>query len=141
MQSSAGKEEGEARGGQASRAGTVEEANAGRRLRWWGYLIFGLLSLVLSAISVFFWMFNLLTVVFLHLAAPAVSLLGYDPLVEGWSSLGSTMLVSALWPLTLAPLYWLNFRVLRWKAWGYAGLFLVANVIIAFVVLLKNASA
>jgi hypothetical protein len=30
----------------------------------------------------------------------------------------------------------LNFRVLRWKIWGYAGLLLLANVIIALLVLL-----
>ena len=109
-------------------------------MKWWGYLLFCLGSLFLSAISVIFWMFNPFTFVFLYLAAPAVRLLHYDPPVGGFSSLGSVMMVSFLWPLTLAPLHWLNFRVLRWKVWGYVGLLLLANVLIAFAVLLVNAS-
>jgi hypothetical protein len=107
-------------------------------MSWWGYLIFGFLSLFLSAISVFLWMINPFTEVFLLLAAPPLRLLGYHPPVESWSGLGSAMLVSFLWPLTLSPLHWLNFRVLRWKVWGYAGLLLLANVIIALLVLLAR---
>ena len=109
-------------------------------MRWWGYLLFGLGSLCLSAISVVFWMINPFTWAFLYLAAPGVRLLHYEPPVGGFSSLGSVMMISFLWPLTLAPLHWLNFRVLRWKVWGYVGLLLLANVLIAFVVLLVNAN-
>jgi hypothetical protein len=54
----------------------------------WGYLIFGLLSLFLSAISVFLWVINPFTEVFLLLAAPPLRLLGYHPPVESWSGLG-----------------------------------------------------
>jgi hypothetical protein len=107
-------------------------------MSWRGYLVFGLLSLLLSVISCFFWMINPFTDVFLLLAAPPLRLLGYHPPVEGWSALGSVMLDGFLWPLTLAPLHWLNFRVLRWKNWGYAGLVLAANVIVAVLVLLAR---
>jgi hypothetical protein len=74
----------------------------------------------------------------LFLAPPPLRLLGYHPPVEGWSALGSMMYVGALWPLTLAPLHWVNFRVLRWGALGYAGLLLVANIIIAMVYLIAK---
>ena len=105
---------------------------------WQGYLIFGFLSLLLSALSVFFWMINPFTDLFLLLAAPPLRLLGYHPPVEGWSGLGSAMLVSALWPLTLLPLHWLNFRILRWKKWGYAGLLLLGNLVVTLVVLVAR---
>ena len=109
-------------------------------MKWWEYLFFSLGSLLLSAASVIFWMINPFTMALLYVAAPAVRLLHYAPPLGGFSGLGSVMIVSFLWPLTLAPLHWLNFRVLRWKSWGYAGLLLLANVLIAFVVLLVNAS-
>ena len=87
-------------------------------MKWRSYLIFGLLSLVLSALSVVLWMINPFTDLLLLLAAPPLRLLGYHPPVQGWSGLGSAMLISFLWPLTLLPLHWLNFRLLRWKKWG-----------------------
>jgi hypothetical protein len=96
-------------------------------MKWRSYLIFGLLSLVVSALSV-----DLL----LLLAAPPLRLLGYHPPVQGWSGLGSAMLISFLWPLTLSPLHWLNFRLLRWKKWGYAGLLLLGNLLITALVLM-----
>lgn len=83
-------------------------------------------------------MVNPVTALLLFLAAPPLRLVGYHPPVEGWSALGSVMYVGALWPLTLAPLHWLNFRVLRWKTWGYAVLFLLANVVLASLVLLAR---
>jgi hypothetical protein len=105
---------------------------------WRGYLIFALLSVVLAVISMFFWMINPVTALLLFLAAPPLRLLGYHPPVEGWSALGSVMYVGALWPLTLAPLHWLNFRVLGWKKWSYAGLLLLANVVLAGLVLVAR---
>src|SRR5882757_9106383 len=107
-------------------------------MSWWGYLIFGFLSLFLSAISAFLWMINPFTEVFLLLAAPPLRLLGYHSPVESWSGLASAMLVGFFWPFTLAPLHWLSFRRLRWKKWAYAGLLLLTNVIIAVLVLLAR---
>ena len=110
-------------------------------MRWRGYLIFGLLSLVVSALSVVLWMINPFTDLLLLLAAPPLRLLGYHPPVQGWSGLGSAMLISFLWPLTLSPLHWLNFRLLRWKKWGYAGLLLLGNLLItALVLMVKEGS-
>ena len=107
-------------------------------MTWRGYLLFAVLSVVLAAISMFFWMVNPVTALLLFLAAPPLRVFGYHPPVEGWSALGSVMYVGALWPLTLAPLHWLNFRVLRWKNWGYAGLLLLVNVVLAALVLLAR---
>ena len=87
-------------------------------MKWRSYLIFGLLSLVVSALSVVLWMINPFTDLLLLLAAPPLRLLGYHPPVQGWSGLGSAMLISFLWPLTLSPLHWLNFRLLRWEKVG-----------------------
>lgn len=109
-------------------------------MRWWEYLLFALGSLCLSAISVVFWMINPFTMALVYLAAPVVRLLHYDPPIGGFSGLGSVMTISLLWPLTLAPLHWLNFRVLRWNGWSYVGLLLLANALTAFVVLYVNAS-
>jgi hypothetical protein len=105
-------------------------------MKWRGYLIFGLLSLVVSALSVVLWMINPFTDLLLLLAAPPLRLLGYHPPVQGWSALGSAMLISFLWALTLSPLHWLNFRLLRWKKWGYAGLLLLGNLLITALVLM-----
>jgi|GEM_PF-6563841 len=87
-------------------------------MKWRGYLIFGLLSLVLAAIGVVLWMINPFTDLLLLLAAPPLRFLGYHPPVQSWSGLGSAMLISFLWALTLASLHWLNFRLLRWKNGG-----------------------
>jgi hypothetical protein len=105
-------------------------------MKWRSYVIFGLLSLVVSALSVVPWMINPFTDLLLLLAAPPLRLLGYHPPVQGWSGLGSAMLISFLWPLTLTPLHWLNFRLLRWKKWGYAGLLLLGNLLITGLVLM-----
>ena len=107
-------------------------------MKWSGYLIFGVLSLFLSAISVFLWMINPFTDLLLLIAGPPLRLLGYHPPVEGWSGLGSAMLVSALWPLTLAPLHYLNYRVIRWKTWGYIGLLLSVNLLVTLLLLVAK---
>src|SRR6185369_13849107 len=99
-------------------------------MTWRGYLVFAVLSLVLAAISMFFWMVNPVTGLLLFLAAPPLRLAGFHPPVEGWSALGSVMYVGALWPLTLAPLHWLNFRLLRWGKVGYASVLPTTNVLV-----------
>ena len=48
-------------------------------MKWRSYLIFGLLSLVVSALSVVLWMINPFTDLLLLLAAPPLRLLGYHP--------------------------------------------------------------
>ena len=105
----------------------------------WSYIIGSLASIGLSVVSVLCVFFNPVTLIFMQLAAPVVRLLGRNPPVDGWSSLDSAIAVSLLWPLTLSPLHWLNYRVLQWNVWGYVGLLLVVGVLIAFAVLLYNA--
>ena len=107
-------------------------------MKWQGYLLFAALSVVLAGISMIFWMVNPITALLLFLAAPPLRLLGYHPPVEGWSGLGSAIYVGALWPLTLAPLHWLNYRIFRWGKWRYAGLLLVGNVIITLAYLVAK---
>lgn len=104
-------------------------------MKWPVYLFFTLFSIVLAAVSMFLWMINPVTALLLFLAAPPLRLLGFHPPVESWSGMGSAMYLGAIWPLTLAPLHWLNFRVLRWGALGYTGLLFVVNIIIAIVYL------
>jgi hypothetical protein len=104
-------------------------------MKWPVYLFFALFSIVLAAVSMFFWMINPVTALLLFLAAPPLRLMGFHPPVEGWSALGSTMYVGALWPLTLAPLHWLNFRFFRRGPLAYAGLLLIVNLIITMVYL------
>src|ERR1044072_4963151 len=104
-------------------------------MTWRGYLIFGLLSLALAVLSVVLWMINPFTDLVLLMAAPPLRLLGYHPPVQGWSGLGSAMLISFLWPLTILPLHRLNFGMLHWKKWGYAGLLLFGNLLITALVL------
>ncbi len=105
-------------------------------MNWLGYVIFGLLSLVLAFFSVLFWMINPLTDLLLLTAAPPLRVLGYHPPVQGWSGLGSAMWVSCLWPLTLLPLYWLNFRLLGWNKWLYASLLVAGNYVVTLLVLI-----
>ena len=45
------------------------------------------------------------------------------------------MWVSFLWPLTMLPLYWLNFRVLRWNKWRYPVLIVAGNFILTLLLL------
>jgi hypothetical protein len=105
---------------------------------WRGYLIFAGLSIVLVVISMFLWMVNPVTSILMLLAAPPLKSIGYHPPVEGWSGLGTAMYLGFLWPLTLAPLHWLNFRVLRWKKWGYSSVLLVGNLILAVIYLIAK---
>ena len=107
-------------------------------MTWLGYIAFAVLSLVLAFLSVFFWMINPVTDLLLLLAAPPLRLLGYHPPVQGWSGLGSAMLVSFLWPLTLLPLYWLNSRFLRWTKWRFAGLIVAANFVLTLITLVMR---
>jgi hypothetical protein len=104
-------------------------------MSWRGYIAFGILSLLLAFLSVFLWMINPVTDLLLLLAAPPLRLFGYHPPVQGFSGLGSAMWVSFLWPLTLLPLYWLNFRLLRWNKWRYAGLIVAGNFMLTLLVL------
>jgi len=108
------------------------------QLSWLGYSLFVFLSLVLGVISAALWMINPFTDLLLILAAPPLRLLGYHPPVEGWSGLGSAMVVSFLWPLTLVPVHWLNYRILHRRTWSYAGLLLVSNIVVTLLVLLAR---
>src|SRR5882757_3559387 len=107
-------------------------------MKWRSYLIFGPLSLVVSALSVVLWMINPFTDLLLLLGAPPLRLLGYHPPVQGWSGLGSAMWVSFLWPLTLLPLYWLNFRLLGLNKWRYVDLIMATNFIVTLLVLVMR---
>lgn len=113
----------------------LKRRNDKPQLGWLGYSLVALLSLVFAVISAFLWMINPFTDLLLILAAPPLRLLGYHPPVEGWSGLGSAMTVGFLWPLTLAPVHWLNYRILRRKSWSYAGLLLLSNVVVTLLVL------
>ena len=109
-------------------------------MKWRGYLFFGLVTVILAPISALCAFFNPVGIVLVEaIAAPIVRLVGFNPPV-GWSSIGSIMVVDLIWPLTLAPLHWLNYRVLRWNIWSYLGLFLILNALSAFVVLLVNSN-
>jgi hypothetical protein len=107
-------------------------------MRWHSYAWFALASLLLAPISMFFWMVNPATALLMFLAAPPLRSLGYHPPVGSWSGLGTAMWIGLFWPITLAPLHWLNFRVLRWGKWGYAGLLLVANVLLTMLYLVTK---
>lgn len=104
-------------------------------MKWPAYLLFAVLSVVLAVISVVFWMVNPVTGLLLFLAAPPLRLFGFNPPVDGWSALGSVMFIGVIWPLTLAPLHWLNFRLFRWGTWSYAAVLLGANIIITIIYL------
>ena len=104
------------------------------------YSLFALASVGLAVLSGLATFFNPVTLLLMQAAAPAVRLLGRQPPVNGFSSMGSALAVSLIWPLTLSPLHWLSYRVLGWSSWGYAGLLLGTGLVIAFVVLFINAS-
>ena len=48
------------------------------------------------------------------------------------------MWLGLLWPLTLAPLHRVNFRVLHRGKWAYAGLLLVTNIVLAMIYLIAK---
>lgn len=104
-------------------------------MRWPAYLLFAVLSVVLAGVSMAFWMVNPITALLLYLAAPPLRLFGFHPPVQSWSGMASAIYVGGIWPLTLAPLHWLNFRLLRWGKWSYAAGLLIGNVIITMVYL------
>src|SRR3954453_13547289 len=104
-------------------------------MSWRGYIAFVIFSLVLVFLGVFLWMINRVTALLLLLSAPPLRLLGYHPPVQGFSGLGSAMWISFLWPLTFLPLYWLNFRLLRWNKWRYAGLIVAGTLMVTLLVL------
>ena len=107
----------------------------------WYYVIAVLVSIPLAALSVLFTMaFNPPTMLFMAIAAPAVRALGRMP-PGGWSSLSPAMWIGAIWPLTLAPLHWINYFVLKGNAWGYCGLFLGVGILTAWIVMLYFSSA
>lgn len=104
------------------------------------YVLFGLGSMVLAAISGLCSMLNPLTFLVMNLAAPIVRLLQREPSYQGFSAMGTALEISLLWPLTLAPLHYLNYRVLRGNGWGYAGMVVLASFLIAFIVLLRHSN-
>ena len=101
------------------------------------YFLVGAASVGASAISALCFMFNPITILLMSLTGWAVSLLGRQP-PGGFSAMGPAFTISIIWPLLVAPAYWLAFRALRWRARGFLGLFLVANLAVAFVVMLVN---
>lgn len=109
-------------------------------MKAWGYFIFGLLTVILAPVSALFALANPVGAILVEaIADPALRLLGFNP-PAGWSGIGSVMFVNLIWPLTLAPLHWLNYRILHWNIWSYVGLFLIINAVITSVVLLVNSS-
>ena len=105
-------------------------------MSWRGYLLFFGLSLILAVISVVFWMINPVTNLLMLVAAIPLRWFGYHPPVEGWSALGTVMALGFIWPLTLAPLHWLNFRLLRWGKWSYAGVLVAGNLLLSMIFLI-----
>ena len=85
--------------------------------------------------------FNPVTMLFVACAAPVVRLLGKLPADVGWSAMGTYMWVSIFWPLTLAPLHYLNYQILKGNHWAYGGLVLGTGIVIALIVLLFTSSA
>jgi hypothetical protein len=107
-------------------------------MKWWGYLIFALATAILAPVSALLALANPFSGIFLEsIPTPAVRFLGFEP-PGGWSGIGPAMYFNFIWPLTLAPVHWLNYKVLRWNIWSYIGLLLVLNFVIACVVLVVN---
>jgi len=106
------------------------------------YLWGSLGSLVLAGISAgMAYVFNPVTLLLVTCAAPIVRIFGKVPATQGFSSMGTLMWTSALWPLTLAPLHYLNYQLLKWNHWAYAGLILGTGIALALVVLLFTSSS
>lgn len=102
------------------------------------YLVAGLLSLVACAVSGALTFMNPVSLLLGHAVAPLVRLLGRQPSIHGFSSVGGFMAISILWPLFPVPLHWLNYRVLHGNHWTYAGGVAGAELLLAFVVLMKT---
>jgi len=107
-------------------------------MKWWGYLIFGLVTAMLAPVSALLALVNPFSVVLMEsISIPSLRFLGFNP-PTGWAGLGPAMYFNFIWPLTLAPLHWLNYKVLRWNIWSYVVLLLIINFIIACLVLVVN---
>jgi hypothetical protein len=104
----------------------------------WGFL--GTLVLAGASWAMSF-VFNPVTMLFVACGAPVIRLLGKLPADQSWSAMGTYMWTSIFWPLTLAPLHYLNYQVLKWPHWGFGGLFLGTGIVVAFVVLLFTSTA
>ena len=105
------------------------------------YAIFALVTLFMGPclvlVTFFFWFvlpFHLVITYLLGLLVPVVRLLGREPTLD---QPGSGPLVGVLffWPLTLAPVHFLNYRVLGWPGWACLLLMLASAVLVAIVVL------
>lgn len=106
------------------------------------YLWAALGSVVLAGVSAAFaFVFNPVTMLFVACASPLIRLIGKLPANLSWSAMGTYMWTSIFWPLTLAPLHYLNYQVLKWPHGGYAGLVFGTGVLVAFIVLLFTSSA
>jgi hypothetical protein len=101
------------------------------------YAIFALITLfaapgvvVLTFLCWFVLPFHLLITYLLGFLVPVVRLLGREPTLD---QPGSGPLVGVLFfcPLTLAPMHFLNFRVLGWPGWAYLLLVLVSWLLVA----------
>ena len=107
---------------------------------WRGYLLFGFVSLLLAAVSVVFWPINFVSRLLIWLAGLPWEWRGRVSPASGWGGLGPMLGISVLWPLTLAPLHWLNYRVLRRGKWTLLGLFWLVNLLLAVGLLIWNYS-
>src|SRR5262245_57774921 len=105
------------------------------------YVLFALFTLfmgpALVVVTFFLWMilpFHMLITAFLRRLAPVVRLLGRNPTLD---EPGSGPLVGTLffWPLTLAPIHFLNFRVLEWPGWACILMMLASVFVVATAVL------
>jgi hypothetical protein len=103
------------------------------------YSLFALATVAGAALSGLCSMFNPVTLLLMHMTGWAVSLLGRQPSLGGFSAMGPALAISLIWPLTLAPLHWLSYRLLGWGGWGFLLLFLLVGALTAFVVLFVNA--
>lgn len=107
----------------------------------WSYVIAILISLPVAALSgLLAFVFNPITMLLLVIAAQPVRWFGRTPAIEGFSSMGPAMWMSIVWPLTLAPLHWLNYEIFGWKALGCACMIVATNVLAALAILLITSS-
>jgi hypothetical protein len=102
-------------------------------LKWWAYLLLELCALPVSFLGIVLWPINFITYLFLYIGSLPLKLIGYNIPWLGSESILSIMVISALWPLLLSPLHWLNFRVLKWKFMRFLLLFLLSGIIISLV--------
>ncbi|MBV9128663.1 MAG: hypothetical protein JO117_11325 [Verrucomicrobia bacterium] len=105
---------------------------------WRGYLLFGFLSFLLALVGVLLWPINFVSMLLIWLAGLPWEWCGHLSPASGWGGLGPISGISLLWPLTLAPLHWLNYRVLKRRGWMYFGLFWLVNLLLAVGLLVCN---